>query len=446
MGRRIRLKRGVIWYPLEEFLWVLVSPSSEAPEKCRLMNRGDVALLDLFKNAASVDEEEIPPHAMTVVKKWLSPEFPVLEEVMKPRPLEDYEHLAAAIHQEYMSAKNLEGYHDLGPYYRRKILDPFRQFDKIETTVSHLYREGHPALGGKSYGEKFAQVLLQEEAIREGASILEVGCGTGLFGMALLSEVKKSAPTLYKTLHYTFFDLSPAMTESQRRLNKKHQKVVSFFQGDAVACDFAGKAYDLIICNEMIADLPVIKLNRKKSRKKGAEGEAWDLARNLGLEFSDAPPHFVLNLGALRFLSSLSRALKPGGKAYIVEYGSPHGYPVGHFITDHTEYSIHFGHLLRAASVLGLGGKLRALSDFLGFDPTLEVLDSFSHAALFSHLLPFLGIEADVQRVYTKSLLIKSLPKSVPKIQNLSFVALRSLKGIAYPDGFHVLQLLKSPG
>jgi SAM-dependent methyltransferase len=418
----------------------------EGFERCRLLNRSQAAILDFFLSAPDRDEEAIPPRMKAQVEKWLSPEFPLLEEAAEPKPIQKYEQLAIGIYREYLSARGLEGYHDLAPYYQHKIQDPFRQFDKVETTVSHLYRKGHPALGGKSYGEKFAQALVQRRAIRGGASILEVGCGTGLFGLAFLSEVKKSAPTLYRTLHYTFFDLSPAMTASQKQLNKKHQKIISFSHGDAAACDFSRKAYDLIISNEMIADLPVIKLSRKRSRKKGPEGEAWDLSRKLGLDFSDGPPDFILNLGSLRFLSNLSRALKPGGKAYIVEYGSPHGYPVEHFITDHKEYSIHFGHLLGAAPPLGLEGTLHVLTDFLGFYPSLEVLDSLSHSALFTHLLPFLGIEADVQRVYTKPLLMRSFPRIMSKVENLSYVPLRSLKGIAYPDGFYVLELLKKAG
>jgi SAM-dependent methyltransferase len=442
MARRIRMKQGVVWYPLDESLWLIVSPSSDAPEKCRLMNREDVALLDFFKNAPSVHEEKIPPHAMTVVDRWLSPEFPILEESKDPRPLKDYEQLALAVFQEYRSAKDLEGYHDLSTYHQEKIQNPFRQFDKIETTVNHLYREGHPALGDKSYGARFAQMLVHEGSLPKGAYILEVGCGTGLFGRAFLSEARSTAPALYETLRYTFFDLSPTLMDSQREINKEHREVVSFIQGDASAHAFEQAAYDIVICNEMIADLPVIKLNRDRRKRRGPEGEAWNLLRRLRLDVADAPPQFVLNIGALLFLVNLSHTLRPNGMAYIVEYGSPYAYARGQLITDHMEYSVHFGHLLRGAHALGLEGTLNSLTEFLHFDPELRVLDSLCHSALFNYLLPFLNIEAEAGRVYTKSLLNECLPKVVPKVENLSFVPLRSLKGIAYPEGFYVLKLL----
>jgi ubiquinone/menaquinone biosynthesis C-methylase UbiE len=446
MAARITLKKGVIWYPIEKSLWVIVSPFGEGQEKCRILNQSDIPLLDIFKDAAFVNEEEIPPHARTIVEKWFSPDFPILEKSKDPRPLKDYEHLALAVFQEYRSAKELDGYHDLADYHKEQIQNPFRQFEKIETTVNHLYREGHPALGNKSYGARFAQTLLKEGSLTEGAFILEVGCGTGLFGRSFLSEIKRSASDLYGTIHYTFFDLSTAMMDSQREVNREHGEIVSFIQGNASAHDFAQATYDLIISNEMIADLPVIKLSRNKKRRKGTEGEAWALVRRLGLDLDDAPPHFVLNIGALRFLLNLSRALKPGGKAYIIEYGNPYTYPISRFMTDHREYSIHFGHLLRGARAFGLRGTLHILTDFLRFDPELEVLDSFSHTSLFNHLLPFLDIEAEAQRVYTRCMFSRSFSEVAQKVRNLAFVPLRSLKGIAYPDEFYVLKLLKETG
>lgn len=45
-----------------------------------------------------------------------------------------------------------------------------------------------------------------------------------------------------------------------------------------------------------------------------------------------------------------------------------------------------------------------------------------SHTALFNHLLPFLGVEADARRVYTRSKLIQSLSEVVRWVQNLSLL------------------------
>jgi SAM-dependent methyltransferase len=446
MARRLRLARGVIWYPVNRSLWVVISPLGQGHEKCHLFEKAHTAVLDFFRSDSFHHEEAIPSQMTDAVERWLSPEVAILEEVKEPRPLKDYEHLALNVFQEYRAANELDGYHDLAFYYQYKIQDPLRQFEEIETTVSHLYRKSHPALEGRSYGARFAEVLLQEGALRGIGSLLEIGCGTGLFGKAFLSEVKRLAYDTYRSLHYTYLDISPVLKDCQKLNNEEHGKIASFVQGDATAGQIDEKAHDIVICNEVIADLAVIKLSGQKRKRKGPEGEAWDLVRRIGLNLSDAPPQFILNVGALRFLSNLSRALKPGGKAYIVEYGSPLTYPMSQFITDHTEYSIHFGHLLRAARAFGLAGTLHVLTEFLRFDPDLEVLDSLSHAALFSHLLPFLGIEADARRVYTRPMLTQSLSEVFQRVQNLAFVPLKSLKGIAYPDGFFVLRLLKETG
>jgi SAM-dependent methyltransferase len=446
MARRLRLAKGVTWYPINQSVWVVISPLGQGREKCRLLNESHTAVLDFFRNVPFRQEEAIPSQMRETVESWLSPKWAILEEVKEPRPLKDYECLALDIFEEYRAARGLGCYHDSASYYQHKVQDPLRQFDEIETTVSHLYRESHPALQGKSYGARFAELLFQEGRLTEATSLLEVGCGTGLFGKDFLSEVKRVAPDLYETLHYTYLELSPVLKDCQKLNNREHRKIVSFAEGNALADPIDEKAYDIVISNEVIADLAVIKLSRERRRRKGPEGEAWDLVKKIGLNLSDAPPQFILNIGALKFLSNLSRALKLGGKAYVVEYGSPLSYPVSQFITDHTEYSIHFGHLLRGASAFGLEGTLQPLTEFLRFDADLEVLDNLSHEALFNHLLPFLGIEAHARRVYTRSMLTQSLSEVFQKVQNLAFVPLKSLKGIAYPDGFYVLKLLKQAG
>ena len=396
-----------------------------------------------FSKEEGVLEENASASERERIARWLDPKNKLLEVVEDRPPSPSHGDIALSIFREYQSAKAFEGGHDLAAYHKTEIKDPFRQFEEVEMTVSHLYREPHVALGGKSYGARFARTLIEEGALREEMRILEVGCGTGIFGREFLSAVKETRPAVYRHLSYTFFDLSPVLAESQKEINRIHEKRVSFHAGDAYTHAFEAGAYDLIIANEMIADLPVVKMNRLNPSAEGAEIEGWNWSKKLGLDFSDAPPEFVLNIGALKFMETLCRALAPGGRAFVVEYGSPWSYPAAQIVTNHTEYSIHFGHLLTASKRLGMEGTLTGLHEFLGFDGDVEVLADLTHMAIFGHLLPFLGVDGEPSRVYTRDMLAQALPRVVKKTGNVVFVPLHTTGGIVYPRGFYSLRLHK---
>ncbi|MFH1488897.1 MAG: SAM-dependent methyltransferase, partial [Pseudomonadota bacterium] len=419
---RVKIAKGVLWYPLSDDLRVVVSPSRRSREKCFLVKTDEISLFEKLAAPRGLSMDTLSDKEKDLVEGWLEPKGAAAIPVEELHPMASHEALALSVFREYASAKNLQGGHDLASYHQKEIQDPFLQFDEIETTVSHLYRDPHPALENKSYGGKFAHTLLKEKALAGGRRILEIGCGTGFFGREFLREIQRADPSLYGSLTYTFFDLSPVLSDSQRTLNREHETVVAFQTGNAYSDSLPERAFDLVICNEMIADLPVVKIKKDEEVEDGFESGARELGRRLGLDFSDAPPEFILNSGALQLLVTLSRTLKPGGRAFIVEYGSPHGYPVAYRITNHVEYSIHFGHLLTAARNLGMDADLTGLDAFLRFQGDVEVLDSPSHGALFHHLLPFLGIEADSSRVYTRDELAAALPRIIRKAAPLPFV------------------------
>ena len=60
-------------------------------------------------------------------------------------------------------------------YYEKSISDPAKQFDLIETTISHLFRFPHPALQGLSYGAAFCKQVLERKLLtNEHKIIVEV--------------------------------------------------------------------------------------------------------------------------------------------------------------------------------------------------------------------------------------------------------------------------------
>ena len=129
MGHMIKPARGVIWYPISESLWIAVAPRRASPEKCLLLQHNEVGLLDRLNNPSGVPEQDLAPGEIDIVKKWLAPEFSILEEVKVHKPSNPHVNLARSVFQEYRSAKELEGRHDLASYHLTEINDPVRQFE-----------------------------------------------------------------------------------------------------------------------------------------------------------------------------------------------------------------------------------------------------------------------------------------------------------------------------
>jgi SAM-dependent methyltransferase len=444
MRQKIRIARGVVWHPVGHTHWVAALPGRDKREKCLLLDQPQMDFLERISASQELPFDTLKDPEKDIASKWLTPEFRLLEEVNEGPPPKFHERLAFAILDEYESARRFENGHNLAPYHQYEISDPFRQFEQVETTVSHLYRDPHPALDGKNYGAAFADILLEAGAVRAGHKILEVGCGTGIFGREFLREVKNRMPSIYNSLSYTFFDASPVLSRSQKKLNEEHGKIVTFVTGDVQTHAFPEDAFDLVIANEMIADLPVEKFMKTDTNGNAQAVEALEPASRFGLDLSDAPPWFVLNTGALKFLENVRHTLKPEGRAYITEYGSPYSYAKARTITDHTEFTIHFGHLLTASHSLGFKASIQSLNEFLHFAGDLKVLDDQTHHALFGHLMPFLGMEGDAVRIYTQDMFSDTYPELAEKTRNLVFVRLDSLGGIIYPSDFYALRLIKN--
>ena len=263
---------------------------------------------------------------------------------------------------------------------------PYDRFDVDETTLSHLFREPHPALDGRTFGEALLDLLASAGALGEsGGRILEVGGGTGALGAGLVRAFNARWPGAVKRLSWTTLDLSPALLSSQgnalAQFDIQHDLVAS----DVESADFEPGTFDLVLCNEMIGDLTVLRLSRQEARRlllgKGVRGVPQcdaDLLRRhpAVLRSEDLPDEFHLNVGAFRLIESLARWLAPGGFAWVSEFGDEHRFPVLSDHLDHPEFSIHFGHLRKVAEDVGLSVRYGEVLDLLGFRRDVEVLAS----------------------------------------------------------------------
>lgn len=305
---------------------------------------------------------------------------------------------------------------DLHDYHTDVIHDAQHQFDDVETTLAHLFRLATPFLGGMTYGEAFADTLIARDLITKNTrDVLEVGGGIGVFGRAVLDRIQKTQADLYEQLTYTVLDLSPALHRSQTEQLHEHAGAHTRL-GDALDMAVADNSIDLVISNEVIADLPCQILRRTQTRpleqtyedpdawlraleddEDGDENDGIDnnsasernlrdqwagpddvlnLLERYNVTLDDAPAAVLINIGALRFLIEIHRVLKLGGAAILTEFGHPYAYPSEADHLDHPEVSIHFGMLIRVAQQLGFHATLVPIPDLIPFNLSLPSIAS----------------------------------------------------------------------
>ncbi len=257
---------------------------------------------------------------------------------------------------------------ELTAYHREAIGDADAQFDHQETTLSHLLRVPHPALNQRSYGQTLTDVLVARGAVPEGrVRVLEIGAGLGYVAKDVIARLRAAG----REVQYTIIELSPALAKAQQaRLGKN----ATWIEGDALAVTVADGAYDLILSNEMVGDLPASRHSRLDIGLEIGSGAAdndkvkaiSELAAGCNLD--DAPEPFFLQTGAMELVARIARWLAPGGTAVVTEFGDSSAWPKLSTHLDHPELSTHFGHLMQVARNAGLEAKVEFVIDLLDFD------------------------------------------------------------------------------
>ncbi len=268
-------------------------------------------------------------------------------------------------------------------YYRNDVADAPAQFDHQETTLSHLLRVPHPALNGRTYGQAMVDALLQRNFVTvvPGARplrVAEIGAGLGYVAHDVIVRLR----ALGHTVDYTILELSQTLAEAQtQRVGTDARWII----GDVLATEPPTTAFDIILCNEMIGDLPAeqhVRADLGLAEDTGSVdkdklrlfGKGAELAADWNVNFDDAPEPFYLLTGCFELIEKISRWLAPGGCAVITEFGEYSQWPKLSTHLDHPELSIHFGHLAQAATAAGLQTKLEFVIDLLDFDRNVRGL------------------------------------------------------------------------
>jgi SAM-dependent methyltransferase len=265
----------------------------------------------------------------------------------------------------------------LDHYHLHEIVDGDTHFDDRETTVAHAFHPPHPAFGGEPYGARLHRVL-EERGLLGGpdTTTLEIGPGDGELGEAFLARARATG---LPGGEHVRLDRAPELLRTQRRRQPGTREVL----GTATDLPFADASLDLVLCNEVIADLSAVPYDPRDPEPSAAARAVAARLERYGippLPAQGRPP--LYNLGAWLLVEELGRTLRPGGVAWLSEFGGLDEAPQETVQLDHPEVSIHFGHLRQVAQGVGLEARVEGLADFLRVDLNATWLARHSHEAL----------------------------------------------------------------
>ena len=225
-------------------------------------------------------------------------------------------------------------------HFHEHIHDAPTHFDEGETTFAHAFERPHPALGARPFGAALIDALIGLGADRPGLDVLEIGPGSGAVCEAALSHLIERAliPACYTRL-----DLSPALLHAQAQRCPTTRSL----QGSAEAIPLPDASIDLVLSNEVLADLTAAA-TPGGFNVTALDGQVW------------------FNVGAFRLVQELARVLRPGGLAYLSEFGGPDELPTETTQLDHPEVSINFSQVAEVAQAAGLTAEIVPLGALLG--------------------------------------------------------------------------------
>lgn len=423
-----KLKNDFIIYK-QESSYIFASKNLNSFERLRLISEEEKeAFLKSISNLSlNTDELEI-------LEKWNS-QHPHLFIAPKKSAAQTAKELRTKA-QAYKAVKDKE---EVITYHKKKIVSADIQFDYNETTLSHMFRNKSEALASRSYGEALCDQLIKSfQGLERPLEIIEIGCGTGLLALNFLNRLKEKYNSIYQSVSYSLFDLSPSLAEKQKKVCSSHIDKVNFISGNIEEYNFSN-SYDLVISNEVIADLNV----GVGARADLASSEAGFLVNEYQLEIGDFPQNFILNTEAIKLIPKIDKLLNPSGMAFLSEYGSLDEMPIPVVLPGHNEYSINFGHLMKVWEFLGNKGDYGTVGDLLDFKSDYEVLDESVRETLIDHLLPFLGVEKTSRQSYDKQLFIDHLKAKFDNFIHLPFSAIKESKGTLSPYSFKYILLKK---
>ncbi|MEP7103087.1 MAG: methyltransferase domain-containing protein [Candidatus Dojkabacteria bacterium] len=270
---------------------------------------------------------------------------------------------------------------------------PASMFSEVTASYMLKGREGLSQLirGGKSFSLTLGEKLKQRFDVSDKSTVINIGDGLGYNSEGL----KQTLPGKLINM-----DLSPNLLNAQKTRNPE----ISMGQANALQLPLADHSIDLLVNNEMIADLEVTPVNSNQLqiavnelKRIGVSAEDETAIENILIDLEiisqignsnkltlvklcqlylkynltipqNTPEVIYINTGAIEFIEEINRVLKAGGGAWISEFGSddPNMLSKHVKLPGHYEWSIRFHDLKKVAETLGLKCQIVDLNDFIG--------------------------------------------------------------------------------
>lgn len=355
---RVHYAGGYAWHELplshqEALIWRTINGSRTVQQVAASAGLSTDAVLTFL---ARLTLPEI--QAVQLRKQPLIRRDPSLERVLSPERLPNSR---AANPYGASGETTLEEWH-------QRITDGTHHFDDRETTIAHAFGEPHPGLGGQRFGERLYEVL-EERGLPVDRPMIELGPGDGELAEAWLSRSRLPHGL------YTRVDIAPALLATQRARLPETREVLA----SATSLPFPDRSVGMVICNEVIADLSAVPYEADQP----LDGPAFAVeARLRRYRLPPLEGRALYNLGAWMLIEELARVLKPGGGAYLSEFGTLDEAPQETEQLDHPEVSIHFGYLQRVGRALGLDVQCVPMAELLRFDLRAQQLSRHSYEGL----------------------------------------------------------------
>ncbi|MSP92702.1 MAG: methyltransferase domain-containing protein [Myxococcales bacterium] len=337
-------------------------------------------LAELVAVQTPMDRTTARRHVLATLARWTHPDHQLARLLLRPhsalRTLPAYATSTmpyAPFDQPADAAATPQGgARDLTDYHSFSIADAELQFEELETTMSHLFADPHPALRHRTWAAALVDAAVARGWLRPGhATSVEVGGGTGRFAEGWVRALRDRHPHLEPDAACTVIELSPVLHAAQaRRLTPWGPRFRSTL-GHAEALALPDASVDLLVCNEVIADL---RLGLIDPELLAGDADALADVRRYGLDLAGAANPVAIQVGAARLIEQLARVLRPGGVAVLTEFGAERQTPIESTHLDHAEWSVHFGHLIQVARCLGLGAHLEPVAALVGLDGAVPVL------------------------------------------------------------------------